>query len=80
MHARRHLKTASAAHYQQTGTRSSFHSIGIGMKDGVPLALELRDSFGQISLLTLKGIQKNPAISANQFKFAVPAGADVFRQ
>lgn len=59
---------------------TSFDHIGIGMKDGVPVALELRDSFGQVSLITLKNIEKNPAMKADQFKFVVPAGADVFQQ
>nr|WP_329604940.1 outer membrane lipoprotein chaperone LolA [Undibacterium rivi] len=59
---------------------SQFDHIGIGMKDGVPYALELRDQFGQVSLVTLKSMEKNPALKADQFKFVVPAGADVFRQ
>ena len=59
---------------------SQFEHIGIGMKDGMPVALELRDSFGQISLVTLKNVEKNPVFKADQFKFIVPAGADVFRQ
>lgn len=59
---------------------SQFEHIGIGMKDGLPLALELRDNFGQVSLVTLKNVEKNPSIKADQFKFVVPAGADVFRQ
>jgi outer membrane lipoprotein carrier protein len=59
---------------------SQFDRIGIGMKDGVPYALELRDNFGQVSLVTLKTLEKNPAIKPDQFKFVVPAGADVFRQ
>lgn len=59
---------------------SNFDHIGIGMKDGAPMALELRDSFGQISLITLKNVEKNPALKADQFKFVVPAGADVFQQ
>ena len=58
---------------------SNFEHIGIGMKDGLPLALELRDGFGQISLLSLKNIEKSPVIKADQFKFVLPKGADVFR-
>ncbi len=58
---------------------SQFEHIGIGMADGVPVALELRDSFGQVSLLTLKNLEKNPALKADQFKFVIPAGADVLR-
>ncbi|MES2069797.1 MAG: outer membrane lipoprotein chaperone LolA [Pseudomonadota bacterium] len=59
---------------------TSFDHIGIGMKDGAPVALELRDSFGQVSLITLKNVEKNPAMKADQFKFVVPAGADIFQQ
>lgn len=58
---------------------SQFDTIGIGMKDGLPVGMELRDSFGQISLVTLKNIEKNPSFGADQFKFVVPAGAEVLR-
>ncbi|RJF98146.1 outer membrane lipoprotein chaperone LolA [Noviherbaspirillum saxi] len=59
---------------------TTFDRIGIGLKDGVPMAMELRDSFGQVSLLTFKKFEKNPAMAADQFRFAVPKGADVFQQ
>jgi len=59
---------------------TTFDRIGIGLKDGVPLAMELRDSFGQVSLLSFKNFEKNPPMSAGQFHFTVPKGADVFRQ
>lgn len=59
---------------------SQFDSISIGMKDGLPVGMELRDSFGQVSLVTLKNFEKNPNFNADQFKFVVPQGADVFRQ
>ncbi len=59
---------------------TTFERIGIGLKDGVPMAMELRDSFGQVSLLTFKKFEKNPPIAADQFRFVVPKGADVFQQ
>jgi outer membrane lipoprotein carrier protein len=59
---------------------TTFEQIGIGLKNGVPQAMELRDSFGQISLLTFKSFEKNPALPSDQFRFAVPKGADVFEQ
>ena len=59
---------------------SQFDSISIGMKDGLPVGMELRDSFGQISLITFKNVEKNPNFSADQFKFTIPKGADVFQQ
>ena len=57
---------------------STFEHIGIGLRNGIPEAMELRDSFGQVSLLTFKHFEKNPPIPANGFKFVVPKGADVF--
>ena len=59
---------------------TSFEKIGIGLKDGVPVAMEMRDSFGQISLLTFTKFEKNPSLPANQFHFALPKGADVLQQ
>lgn len=59
---------------------TTFDQIGIGLRNGVPAAMELRDSFGQVSLLTFTKFEKNPPIAENQFKFAVPKGADVFEQ
>jgi outer membrane lipoprotein carrier protein len=59
---------------------TTFDQIGIGLRDGIPAAMELRDSFGQVSLLTFTRFEKNPALADNHFKFAVPKGADVFQQ
>lgn len=59
---------------------SPFEQIGIGLRNGVPEAMELRDTFGQISVLTFPRFEKNPPLQSNQFKFEVPKGADVFRQ
>lgn len=59
---------------------TTFEKIGIGLRNGVPEAMELRDSFGQISLLTFRKFEKNPPMKTEQFKFVVPKGADVFQQ
>ena len=59
---------------------SAFEKIGIGMRHGLPEAMELYDSFGQVSLLTFTKFQKNPAIKPGAFVFVPPAGADVLRQ
>ena len=59
---------------------TTFDRIGIGLKDGVPQAMELRDSFGQVSLLSFRKFEKNPPMPAEQFKFVPPKGADVFQQ
>ncbi len=59
---------------------TTFEKIGIGLKDGMPVAMELRDSFGQVSLLTFTRMEKNPSLPANQFRFVIPKGADVLQQ
>ena len=56
---------------------SSFEQILIGLKNGVPEAMELKDSFGQTSILAFKKFEKNPALTATSFKFVMPKGADV---
>ena len=58
---------------------TSFETIGIGLRNGVPEAMELRDSFGQMSLLTFKKFERNPVIKPNQFKFEAPKRADILR-
>ena len=59
---------------------TTFERILIGLKDGVPQAMELRDSFGQVSQLTFKKFEKNSPMKPDQFRFEVPKGADVFQQ
>lgn len=59
---------------------TTFDKILIGLKGGVPHAMELRDSFGQVSQVSFTSFEKNPSTSADHFRFAVPKGADVFQQ
>ncbi|MDY7574370.1 outer membrane lipoprotein chaperone LolA [Actimicrobium sp. CCI2.3] len=59
---------------------TTFEHIGIGLRDGVPVAMELRDTFGQTSILTFTRFERNPVLAADQFKFVIPKGADVNRQ
>ena len=59
---------------------TQFEKIGIGLKDGVPVGMELRDSFGQVSVLTFTKFEKNPSLSGTQFKFVMPKGADLLQQ
>ena len=59
---------------------STFESIGIGLRAGVPVAMELRDNFGQLTLLSFTRFDSNPALSDTSFRFAIPAGADVLEQ
>lgn len=59
---------------------TQFERIGIGFKGGNLEAMELRDAFGNTTLLTFTGIQKNPSLPADAFRFTVPKGADVMKQ
>lgn len=59
---------------------STFEKIGIAMKDGVPAAMELRDSFGQVTMLTFTRFEKNPSLPDTQYRFVAPKGADVLEQ
>jgi outer membrane lipoprotein carrier protein len=57
---------------------STFEQISIGLRNGTPEAMELHDAFGQTSVLLFKRFEKNPPLTAQQFKFVMPKGADVF--
>lgn len=59
---------------------AAFEQISIGLRNGTPEAMELRDAFGQTSILAFKKFEKNPTLAAQQFKFDMPKGADVIKQ
>ena len=40
-------------------------------------AMELRDAFGQTTLLKFSGLEKNPRLAPELFRFSPPKGADV---
>ncbi|AKU21706.1 outer membrane lipoprotein chaperone LolA [Massilia sp. NR 4-1] len=56
---------------------TSFEQILIGLRGGTPEAMELKDNFGQTSVLSFRKFEKNPALNAGAFKFVMPKGADV---
>jgi outer membrane lipoprotein carrier protein len=56
---------------------SSFERIRIGFRDGLPVAMELADTFGQTTELRFSGVERNPKIDPARFRFEPPKGADV---
>jgi len=58
----------------------AFQAVRVGFKGGELAALEIIDSFGQRSLLRFNGFVANAPVSAEAFRFKVPAGADVIEQ
>lgn len=60
--------------YAKPRGQSSFESVNIGMKNGVPDAVVLFDNFGQTTILFFSGFQKNPNVPVSTFVFTPPAG------
>lgn len=56
---------------------STFESVRMGFAGHTLAAMVLKDSFGQTTLLKFSGMEKNPAVNANEFKFTPPKNADV---
>ncbi len=52
----------------------------IGLRAGMPEALDVVDAFGRTSKFTFGALERNPAIDATLFGFRIPPGADVIRQ
>jgi outer membrane lipoprotein carrier protein len=59
---------------------TQFERIEIGFRDGVPAAMLLADSFGQVSRLTFGRFERNARIDAAAFRFVPPPGADVLEE
>ena len=54
----------------------TFQSVRIGMKDNLPRVMEVRDNFGQTTIVNLGQIEAGP-VAADNFRFTPPRGADV---
>jgi outer membrane lipoprotein carrier protein len=59
---------------------SQFERIEIGFRDGVPVAMLLADSFGQVSRLAFSRFERNVRLDGQMFRFVPPAGADVLEE
>ena len=55
----------------------SFERVRIGFKGDELHTMELKDRFGQTTLLRFSKLQRNPALSADPFRFTPPKGVDV---
>jgi len=56
---------------------AGFDRIRIGFKGGLPVAMEVRDAFGQVNRFTFKGIERNPTLDGALFRFTAPKGVDI---
>ncbi|MHB8786850.1 MAG: outer membrane lipoprotein chaperone LolA [Thauera sp.] len=58
-------------------TESGFESLRIGLADGQLRRMEMRDHFGQTTVIHFTRLRANPEFAADRFTFSPPAGADV---
>ena len=58
---------------------AGFEYVDIGFKDQMPVRLMLLDAFGQTTRIDLGGIQVNPQLPAEAFRFKAPPDTDVVR-
>jgi outer membrane lipoprotein carrier protein len=56
---------------------STFASVRMGFVGDQLTAMELKDNFGQTTLLTFSQLERNPPLRPSEFRFTPPKGADV---
>ncbi|MEC5387771.1 outer membrane lipoprotein chaperone LolA [Uliginosibacterium sp. H3] len=56
---------------------AGFERVRIGFKGGLPQAMEVKDNFGQTTVLQFVGFERNVSVTAETFRFVPPKGADV---
>lgn len=56
---------------------SGFERIQIGLRDGLPRKMEVRDAFGQVNRFEFSAIEANAAVAPAGFAFTPPPGVDV---
>ena len=54
-----------------------FAAVRMGFSGNTLKQMELKDSFGQTTIIRFDKLERNPKLPSNQFKFAPPKGADV---
>lgn len=65
---------------QPRSREAGVERILIGLKAGIPEAMDVVDAFGRTSRFSFRMLERNSPIDATLFSFRVPAGADVIRQ
>lgn len=54
-----------------------FEWVRLGFKGETLQAMQLKDNFGQTTLLSFSHLERNPALGSSLFRFTPPKGADV---
>jgi outer membrane lipoprotein carrier protein len=56
---------------------STFDSVKMGFADNLLTTMELKDNFGQTTVLKFSKLERNPSLNPSEFKFTPPKGVDV---
>lgn len=59
---------------------SGFEKVVLGFKGNMLFEMEMRDSFGQITVIEFSSQEINPKLNDKSFRFAPPPGADVLSE
>ncbi|MFA7240127.1 MAG: outer membrane lipoprotein chaperone LolA [Sulfuricellaceae bacterium] len=59
------------------GQDSSFELVRMGFNNETLEVMELRDHFGQTTIIKFSGLERNPKLAPDLFHFTPPKGADV---
>jgi outer membrane lipoprotein carrier protein len=59
---------------------SGFDKVVLGFKGNMLHEMEMRDSFGQITVIEFSGQEVNPKLNDKSFRFTPPQGADVLSE
>lgn len=59
---------------------TAFERIRLGFGKAGLEAMELRDQFGQITVIRFADVERNPKLSPETFRFVPPKGADVISE
>ena len=59
---------------------SMFERVRMGFGKSGLEAMELRDQFGQVTVITFADVERNPRLGADVFRFTPPKGADVISE
>ncbi len=55
----------------------TFEMVRLGFRDNILTVMELKDNFGQKTLLKFSGMKNNPKLGTDLFRFKPPKGADI---
>ncbi|MBB5019230.1 chaperone LolA [Chitinivorax tropicus] len=61
-------------------SESTFQSVKMGFAKNELVVMELKDNFGQTTVIRFNKLERNPKLSADQFKFVPPKGVDVISE